>query len=42
MQQQSVRKQLDALKAAAKIEVVGVSAAAPAPAPAAPAAPPAK
>jgi peptidyl-prolyl cis-trans isomerase C len=42
MQQQNVRKQLEALKAAAKIEVVGASAPAPAPTPAAPAVPPAK
>jgi peptidyl-prolyl cis-trans isomerase C len=37
LQQQNVKKQLDALKAAAKIEIVGAPA--PAPAPAAPAAP---
>jgi peptidyl-prolyl cis-trans isomerase C len=41
LQQQGVKKQLDALKAAAKIEVVGASPATPA-APAAPAAPASK
>ena len=35
LQQQNMRKQLDALKAAAKIDVVGAAASAPAPAPAA-------
>jgi peptidyl-prolyl cis-trans isomerase C len=48
LQQQNVKKQLDALKAGAKIEIVGAAAPAapaapaPAPAPTAPAAPPAK
>jgi peptidyl-prolyl cis-trans isomerase C len=42
LQQQNVKKQLDALKAGAKIEMVGASAPAPTPAPAAPAPAPAK
>ena len=42
LQQQNLKKQLDALKAGAKIEVTGASAPAPIPAPAAPAAAPAK
>jgi hypothetical protein len=40
--QQNVMKHLDALKASAKIEVVGAPVPAPAPAPAAPASPAAK
>jgi peptidyl-prolyl cis-trans isomerase C len=42
LQQQNLQKQLDSLKAGAKIEMVGASTPAPAPAPATPAAAPAK
>ena len=42
LQQQNVKKQLDALKAGAKIEMVGASAASPSPSPTVPVAAPAK